>query len=220
MKKYNINIYSNKIAILCLIILFPLTLYIVNYITLGINFTLQILIFFVLMIGAGYLTTVLSRAKIRIELTEESFKHIWVKKFFFSRDKDIELNWSQILNYVFESDRGFDSFQLTLPEKKRYKVFRYNHFSQKDDFHNFEIQFPKFINKINATKDNKSIEKGRTIYEEPIFKLIMIFTTFVVLFLISYNILNPENNTNWSALGVSVAATGFYWMQIIRYRKR
>ncbi|MFZ4740609.1 MAG: hypothetical protein ACOYLE_05550 [Bacteroidales bacterium] len=219
MKKYNINIHSNRIAIISLIILFPLSLFIVDFITIGVNFTLHIIVFFGLIIGAGYLATYLSKSKIRIELTEESFKHIWVKRFIFSKEPDIKLDWNEIDNYFFENDRGFDSFQLTLNENKRYKITRYNHFPQHDDFYKFSIQFPKFINKVNTT-ENKSIKIGKTIFEEPLIKLFMFLATIVAVFILFYNLLYERNNTKWSSIGIMISGIIFYWMQVIRYRKK
>jgi hypothetical protein len=219
MKKYYINIHSPKIAIILFLILFPIILYVLTLSSKGGNPIIPFIIFIGLLIGAGYLITILSRARVKIELTEEGFKHLWIRKFVFSRDKDIELKWSQIINYVYQEGRGYESFQLTLPENKRYKILRYNYFPQKDDFEKFISQFPGFINKLKESTDNK-IEKGKSMFEEPAFKWIMIIFTAILTLLIINKILNPENSTSWIVCLCLSLIIGFYWIQMRINKKK
>lgn len=216
MKKYYLNIHSNRIAILLLIILFPGAIFLVlSLLPKEINSIFSTIILLGLVVGIAYFVTILSRARIKIEMTDECFKHIWIRRFLFSREKDIELKWSQITDYVFDADKGFDSFQLTLPDHKRYKIYRYNYFPHKNDFARFHAQFPKNLIHINEI-NNKEINKGYTFYEEAGFKWLMVFMTAGAALIFGNKLLNPESGTSWGTLGVVGTAILFYWLQIRR----
>jgi hypothetical protein len=197
-----------------LIVLFPCAIFLVlSLMPKEMNSIFTTILLLGLLAGIAYLATILSSARIKIEITEESFKHIWIRKFYFSREKDIEIKWSQIIDYVFDADKGFDSFQLTLPNHKRYKIYRYNYFPQKDDFVKFHAQFPKNLEQINEIND-KEIKKGKTFYQEAGFKWLMIFMTAGVALIFGNKLLNPESGTSWGTLGVLGTAILFYWLQI------
>jgi hypothetical protein len=213
MKKYYLNINSNRIAIISFVVLFPPTLFLLGQLPKGINNFILFLLFFGQQIGITYLITIFSRARIKIEITDKSYKHIWIKKFLFSRESDVEIKWSQIIDYVFEEDRGFDSFQLTLPDKKRYKIWRNNYFTQNADFTKFNTYFPKDLERINDALGIE-IKRGKTIYEERGFKWIMLFISIVVGFLICNKLINPGNGINWSTLGILVLAMAFYGLRM------
>ncbi len=210
MRKYFINIHSNKIAIILLVLLFPIDIFILDSLPREINFAIRIAIFLGLLVFTGYIIFIMSRAKIKIELADECFRHKWIHKFIFSNEKDIEITWDKIIDYIIEEDRGFDSFQLTLTDNKRYKIVRYNHFPQKDDFHKFIIQFPKFINKETNTK----IKIGISFFETRVFKWLMIFFTFCLLFMIYEKITKPDSSTNWGTLGLLASSIVFYWTRM------
>jgi hypothetical protein len=213
MKKYYININSHRIAIILVIILFSVFFYVLSSLPKGMNSIFSFILILGLFVGIAYLVTILSRARIKIEITDESFKHIWIRRFLFSREKDIEIKWSQIIDYVFEEDRGFDSFQLTLPDNKRYKIYRYNYLAQKDDFDKFNTQFPKNLRKINEINEDE-IKEGKSFYQEAGFKWLMVFMTAGVAFIFADKLLNLESGTRWGTLGVLGTAILFYWLQI------
>ena len=48
----------------------------------------------------------------------------------------------------------------------------------------------------------------------------MFLATIGAIFVVFYNLLNEDNNTKWSSIGVMVSGVMFYWMQVIRYRKK
>ena len=213
MKFYYININSHRIAIISFIILFPIGTYLVNCIPNANIKIFDFILFASMLAGIVYLTMLLSRARIKIEFTEEGFRHIWVKKFILSQEKDIKIDWDQIVDYIFEEERGWDSFQLTLKDNNKYKIYRYTYFPQKDDFNKLAVQLPKYVKKINESK-NIGIGEGKSIYQLKSFKWILLLLTASTILLLSIKLANPESAIQWTALGVIVAALLFYWMQI------
>ena len=152
MKKYEINIFSNKIAVLSALILVvfasEFAVLISDKFT-KLNTAFIILLFFAL---AYFGVRFLSKGKIVIELTENSFKHTWIKKFLFSSEIDIELEWDDILNHGGGFWQLHEYFQLDLNNNKKYRIYRWAVFSPKDDFRRFEKEFSNYLNSIKKLK--------------------------------------------------------------------
>jgi len=198
--------------------LFASIVLIISEVPKGLNSVFAYTLFMGLVLASGYVSLLLSRARIKIELSEKGFSHIWIKRFLFSNEEDVELDWNQIIDYIYESDRNYDTFQLTLYSNLKYKIYRYNIFPQKDDFNQFISDFPKYITKINKEHD-ENIKPGKTFYEHPASKWILIFFTIVFMFLVINKISHNSANTNWVTLATLFFAIGFYWTQIMSRKK-
>lgn len=212
MRSYEININSNVRAIPVAICFFGLSIYLMTLIPREwpsfVNFGTVAILFFAPILPV----TILSRGKIKIELTDEAFRTIWVKRFFLSRESNIELGWDRIINYVNQEDRGLDSFRLTLTNNQQFKFYRYTYFPQKDDFQKFLTQFPKFINSISHS-NSVAIEKGKTDFQTKSFKWLLIILTLIASGLLINKIINPNSGMSWPTLGVILTGILFYWNQ-------
>lgn len=215
MKSYEININSNRRAIPVAMVFFGISIYLMTLIPRDwpeiVNFGTIAFLFFSPIIPV----TILSRGTIRIELNDETFRTVWVRRFFLSRETNVELSWNRIIDYVNQEDRGLDSFKLTLTDNQHFKFYRYTYFPQKDDFEKFLTQFPKFIRSVNLANEG-TIEQGKTEFQTQSFKWVLIGVTILAVGLLVNTLLNPNSGTRWATLGVIFSGILFYWIQATR----
>jgi hypothetical protein len=150
--------------------------------------------------------------------TEDAFVHIWERKFLFGLEKDIEIPWSIVDNYVFHEDRTFDSFIINLTTNFRYKIDRQNILPIKDDFKKLVKDFPKlsneYKNRIAFDNSVKRIAAGKGIYSDKSLKWVVYFMLVLFIGLVLTKIFIPELGTTWSSLGVIGSALLFYAVMI------
>ena len=214
MKKYQFTIHSNRIYIIIFIIFIPIFMFTLELLGKYLLKGWLFLLLFGLMLGFLYLASKLSKALISIELSDEGFKHIWIKRFMFNKEEDVEFKWDDIVDYFFERNENWSRFQLTLKDNKCYKFNRSDFFNRKDDFYKFERQFPDYINKINLDKD-KTIKVGKTIYEETLFIVFMLIVTGFII----YQIYDINQYTNWGLILIMTVVDIIYWNRIYRIYK-
>ncbi|MBK6265351.1 hypothetical protein JKA74_09900 [Marivirga sp. S37H4] len=215
MKSYEININSNLRAIPVAIIFFGLSFYLMTLIPRDWPDLVKFGIIAVLFFSPVIPVTILSRGRIRIDLTEEAFRFIWIKRFFLSKESNIELGWDRIIDYVNQEDRGLDSFRLTITNNQQLKFYRYTYFPQTDDFDKFLTQFPKFIKTVDLANE-RTIEQGKTEFQTRSFKRVLAVLTILAVGLLVNTLLNPDSGTRWASLGVIFLGILFYWMQATR----
>ena len=160
MKRFRVQINSNIRAVTISAVLLIPTLYLTAQINPDVGPLVSTIIFGLAVVGILYVSDYLSKATIEIQLSSESFKHIWKKRFLFNKTPSFEIKWNQVTSYTFLEDRNTDTFELFLNNGNRYKISRFTLFKKKDDFNKFTHQLPKFLAKLN--KDGfASIEKGK-----------------------------------------------------------
>ncbi|HRN36699.1 MAG TPA: hypothetical protein PLV70_10220 [Flavobacteriales bacterium] len=168
----------------------------------------------VLLLGLGlFIASRLSTAKIRIQLDEHGFQHEWIKRFILSKEADIHLSWDQVIDYVFEEDRTFYKFELTLQGKLRYRFYRQTIWPTRDDFHKFKRDFPHLIHDIQSVAANDII-RGKTVFEKKWFKWVLAAMTIVILLLLVAAISNDNGSNSVWALGALACGALFYWTKI------
>jgi hypothetical protein len=186
MERYRIKIFSNTIEIISSLFLVLIFTCITILISRELDKVSVLLISLGLFAMVFWIPKMLSRGEIEIELNEESFRHIWIKKFLFSKETDIELEWREIVNYVYEADRQFDSFKLELACKRQYKISRWRTAYGKDDFVDFINAFPKYAENLNKVK-NLKIEKGES-FNELLIKWFMRTWAVIVLVILFFEV--------------------------------
>lgn len=164
----------------------------------------------------------LGRAK--IILSEDGISHVWVRKYFLSREKNVSIPWTLVDNFVFQKDRTFDIFIINLANKTRYKVHRLNFLPIKDDFYQLVKDFPKLANKYQNPKNKissntKQIKQGKTIYESKYFLWLLYILAIGFAFLSIDKLANPKSDTSWGAIGIIGLALLYYAMMIIKQKK-
>lgn len=215
MRSYYININSNWRAIPVAMIFFGISIYLMTLIPSDwpelLNFAAIAILFF----SPIFPVTILSRGKIRIELTEDTFRTIWIKRFFLSNEPDVELSWNRVIDYVNQEDRGLDSFRLTLTDNQQFKFYRYTYFPQKDDFDKFLHQLPTFLQRVDLANE-RTIKRGKTEFQTRSFKWVLIGITVLAVGLLINTLVNPDSGTRWATIGVIFSGILFYWMQVTR----
>ena len=215
MRSYYVNINSNWRAIPVAAIFFGISIYLMNRIPSDwpelLNFVAIAILFFSPIIPV----TILSRGKIRIELTEYAFRTIWIKRFFLSKEPDVELHWNRVIDYVNQEDRGLDSFRLTLTNNQQFKFYRYTFFPQRDDFEKFIHQLPTFLQRVDLA-DKRTIKRGKTEFQTRSFKWVLIGMTILAAGLLINTLINPDSGTRWTTIGVIFSGILFYLMQANR----
>ncbi len=215
MKSFEININSNKRAIPVAIVFFGFSIYLMTLIPRGwpdlVNFGTIAILFFAPIIPV----TILSRGKIKVELTEQVFRTVWIKRFFLSNESNVEFSWNRIIDYVNQEDRGLDSFRLTLTNNQQFKFYRYTYYPQKDDFDKFLSQFPKFLKTVNLDNE-RVIEQGKTEFQTRSFRWVLVGLTILAVGLLVNMLMNPNSGTRWATFGVILSGILFYWIQATR----
>lgn len=156
----------------------------------------------------------LSTAMIAIKVNSQGFRHRWIRRFLFSREPDIFLSWSQIQEYFFEDDRTYVKFQMRLPNNQRYRFYRQTIWPVKDDFERFRAAFPKLIQQADSM--DHEIVLGKTIYEEPWFRKIMVVMSAMVILLWGSALMDWSNAANVWTYGAITLGLAFYWIQVSR----
>ncbi len=97
---------------------------------------------------AYMLVRLISSGKIEIELTDKGFAHKWTSKFLFSKEKNIELNWQEIIDYEFGGWSLYKFFQINLINNRKYRIYRWADFEAKDGFKKFARGFQSYFKHV------------------------------------------------------------------------
>ncbi len=141
MKKNEIAIFSSIHATISSLILIVLFSYFMSAFDFGSNQILESIVFFTMFFLILIMVRVLSFGKIEIELTESGFHHQWIKKFLFSKEADLVLNWQEIEDYKMGGWSLYEFFQLNLSNNRKYRIYRWSQFRVKDDYGKFIKDF-------------------------------------------------------------------------------
>ncbi len=163
-------------------------------------------------------------ATVDIELTIENdgLKMKWLRQFLFQNRPDRNITWTEIKDFVFEPDRQFDKFKLTLKDGTKFKFHHNTDHDNKDDFQQFRIDFEKKISKINSDKDKTNdIKRGKTIYET-VWGLILavIGIVMIVAIIIIFLFFPIKKTTNYAALGASMIGAIYFILQVYIQRTK
>jgi len=204
-------------------LLYSLTVLMVEYLPRTENQIISILQFLVILLISFYISNQIGIAKVKVIFTNEGIIHIWIRRFFLSWERNIKIPWDLVDNYIFREDRTFDSFIINLSNKTRYKINRLNVLPIKDDFEKLVKDFPKLSNEykngLNSDNQIKSIKEGESIYASKSFRWVLYFLSAGFLVLVLAKVFNPESETRWSALGIIGFGLLFYGLMIKEQRK-
>lgn len=159
---------------------------------------------------------------IELEIDQDGLKKKWLKQFIFSNKPDLNIKWTEIQDYVFEPDRQFDKFKMTLKDGSKFKFFHNNDYNTKDDFLTFLRHFEQKITQINTDKDKSNdIKRGKTIYET---KWGLVLAAFAILIIVAVPIMFiffPTKKTpNYAAIGASYVGAIYFLIQVYTHRQR
>ena len=156
---------------------------------------------------------------IEITIDNEGLKKKWLSQFLFQKRPDINIQWTEIKDFVFEPDRQFDKFKLTLKDGTKFKFHHNTDHDNKDDFQQFRLDFEKTI--ANHNKDNlNEIKRGKTIYETFWGLALAGISVVMLLAIIVMFIFFPiKKTTNYAALGASMIGAIYFILQVYVHRK-
>ena len=163
-------------------------------------------------------------ATVDIELTidEQGLKKKWLKQFIFSNKPDLDIKWTEIQDFVFEPDRQFDKFKITLKDGSKFKLFHNNDHNDKDDFLRFLQAFEHKITQINSDNNKTNdIKRGKTIYETNWGLLLAAFAILLIIAVPVMFIFFPTKKTpNYGAIGASYFGAIYFLFQVYIHRRR
>lgn len=178
-------------------------------------FVIQVVVVFAI---SFYMAHLIGMGKAKLILNDEGITHVWERRFLLSREKNYNIPWSIVDNYVFQEDRTFDSFIINLTNQTRYKVNRLNILPNKDDFNRLVKEFPRLSNEFKNGNDlslgTKSIKEGVSIYARKSFRWVFYFMSAGFLILVLTKVFNPDSETKWSMLGVIGSGILFYGLMV------
>ncbi|WP_423130051.1 hypothetical protein [Gaoshiqia sp. Z1-71] len=223
-REYHIKIHSrSRFIIAMIVVLCSLSVLIVEYLPRTQYKIISILQFIAILLISFYIANQIGMAKVKVIFTNEGFIHVWIRRFFFSWERNIKISWDLVDNYVFQEDRTFDSFIINLTNNTRYKINRLNVLPVKDDFKKLVIDFPKlsneYINELNSDNQTKTIKQGESIYASKSFKWVFYFMSAGFLVIVLTKVFNPNSETAWSSLGVIGSGLIFYGLMIKGQKK-
>jgi hypothetical protein len=160
--------------------------------------------------------------EIELSIDNEGIKKKWLKQFLFQSRPDRNINWTEIKDFVFEPDRQFDKFKLTLKDGTKFKFHHNTDHNNKDDFHHFRLDFEKKIAKLNSEKDRaNNIKRGKTIYET-VWGLILavIGIVMIIASIVIFLFFPSKKTTNYAMLGASAIGTVYFIFQVYDHRKK
>ena len=229
-KEFHITIYSiSRFIITYAVVVIIFFFLLLDYVPKEANTIVILVSTLVLFSVSFYLARLVGSAKIKIVFTEEAFLHIWERKFLFSSEKDIKISWDIMDDYVFERERGFNSFIINLTINQRYKINKQTFFPFKDDFDKFRRSFPVLANRYLANnyrnqtipeEEIKKIKRGESFFASQEFKWIyyamIVGFTAIVIGLIIF----PNSATNKGSLMILASTLVFYGIMLKTKNKK
>lgn len=221
---YHLKIYSLSRFLITLLPLYLSPFFLLDSFLKDIDDFFFIVIFLLVGVLSFFVALFVATAKVKVIFTEDAFLHIWEKKFLFSREKDIEIPWVIMDNYVLEIDRDSMDFIINLKTNMRYRIRKFTLISIQDDFDKMVRAFSRHANdyrrKHVSEEDTTLIKEGKTIYEEKYFEYGYYFFLFVfIVFLLVPAILDPEQDAYWPKLALLGSLFIFYGYMIRRHKK-
>lgn len=163
----------------------------------------------------------IATADIELIIDNEGLKKKWLKQFLFQNKPDRNISWTEIKDFVFEPDRQFDKFKLTLKDGTKFKFHHNTDHNNIDDFQQFLFDFERKISKLN-TENGKinNIGRGKTIYET-VWGLVLAVISFLIIFatIIIFIFFPMKKTVNYAALGASIIGGIYFIFQVYIHRK-
>lgn len=178
--------------------------------------------FIPIVIAAFYIPRYTSTVEIQIIIDENGIEKNWLNQFVFCNQPDLKIKWTENNDFVFEPDRQFDKFKITLKNGVKIKFYHNNDHVGNDDFISFLIDFENKVKELNNDQDlSIDIKRGKTIYET-VWGLIL--AGFAIAMLIGIPILLfafPTSKTpNYGLIGMSYVGALFFLIQVIIHRQK
>ena len=163
-----------------------------------------------------------STVDIELTIDEQGLKKKWLKQFIFSNNPDLDIKWSEIEDFVFEPDRQFDKFKMTLKDGTKFNFFHNRSYNDKDDFTRFLKDFELTIKQINSDKDESNdIKRGKTIYETNWGVALAVLAIFMIIAVPIIFIFFPADKApNYGSVIILYSSAFYFLFQFYTYRRK
>lgn len=164
----------------------------------------------------------IATADIEVIIDNEGLKKKYLKQFLFQNKPNRNINWTEIKDFVFEPDRQFDKFKLTLTDGTSFKLHHNTDHNETDDFQQFVIDFRQKISHYNSNNTGtNNIKRGKTIYETSWGLVLSVISALIIVAIITVFILYPiKKTTNYFALGASMMGAAYFIFQVYIHRTK
>lgn len=152
-----------------------------------------------------------SKATVEIRLTPDSYQHIWLKKFFFSKEKNFKIKWEEMVRVFYGHDRLCEWIVIELESGIRYKINRLKLFIpfRKDEFKSFKKFFSDYILDLNKERAKELIIISDP-YQRRDLILLMLIISLVCLSIFIFNLLTGNDTDMRISIGGVIS--GLLWI--------
>ena len=181
----------------------------------GVYALLMTPIIFIAFILPRYSATV----DIEIIMDEIGIKKKWIRQFIFQHRSDIEVNWLEISEYIFEPRRQFSKLKISLKDGSKISFYHNNDHEGKDEFLKFLNDLKIRINQINISGEN-NIKKGATIYETGWGLLLAAILILCMIGIPIFILINRANRINYAGIAGFYIGALYFLIQVIIHRTK
>jgi hypothetical protein len=181
-----------------------------------------VLVSIAIVLFAFYISKIISTVDTVIILNDNGLEKKWMSQFLLSDRENVKINWSEISDYVFQPDRYFDQFKLSLKNGGKFKLYHNNDYDNKDDFQKFLSDFIGKVQEINSNNSEiKKIQKGKTIYESAVGLILAGFSILVIIGIPILLIIVPTNkNANYGLIAFGYIGAIYFLIQVFLHRQK
>lgn len=172
---------------------------------------------------AYWLAEKYSKQTVELSVSQDYLRLDWIRLPLFSGNQNMQLAWTEIDTYVYQAERDFDLFKLTLKDGRKLKFSIAHDLDHQESFHEF---YRSFLSKVNALQEQEAIgqavtiKQGKTFYETPFGIGLAFFLGALILFVFVFAFLNQDKRpVKWGKLIAGAFACLFYIQLVWTHNK-
>ena len=173
---------------------------------------------------AYWLAEKYSKQTVELSISQDYLQVDWVQLPLFSQKQNRQIAWTDIDTYVYQAERDFDLFKITLTDGEKLKFSIAHDLDHQDIFHEF---YHSFLSKVNALQAQQTtgqpvtIKRGKTFYETPVGIGLAFLLAGLIVFAIIFALLNQHKKpVQWGKLIAGIVACLFYIQLVWMHNKR
>jgi len=173
---------------------------------------------------AYWLAEKYSKQMVELAISQDYLRVDWIKLPIFSNKQNRQIAWTEIDTYVYQTEKDFDLFKLTLKDGEKLKFSIAHDLDHQDIFHEF---YHSFLSKVDALQEQQiigqavTIKQGKTFYETPVGIGLAFLLVGLIVFATIFALLNQDRKPlKWSKLIAGIFACLFYIQLVWTHNKR
>ena len=155
-----------------------------------------------------------SKQLLELTISDEYLRIDWLKLPLFSNQQNRQIAWTEIDNYVYQTEKDFNLFKLTLKDGKKMKFSIAHDFEHLESFHEF---YQSFLSKVATLQAHQTtgqaitIKQGKTFYETPVGIGLAFVLAGMIVVAITLALLNQDKKpVKWGKLIGGIFVCLFY----------